>query len=111
MKHKNGFTIVELLIVIVVIGILAALVLNSFAGAQEKAKIASANSGIDAVYKAMKKLEADTSRSAFGCLSDGSIRNPEGPVTHSQAGIMSAPALGTVMVDTACVWAASDVSG
>ncbi|MFS8120270.1 MAG: type II secretion system protein, partial [Microcoleus sp.] len=36
-QKQTGFTIVELLIVIVVIGILAALVLNSFAGAQGKA--------------------------------------------------------------------------
>ena len=41
MAHKSstsGFTIVELLIVIVVIGIIAALVLNTFAGSQAKAR-------------------------------------------------------------------------
>jgi prepilin-type N-terminal cleavage/methylation domain-containing protein len=36
--RERGFTIVELLIVIVVIGILAALVLNSFSGVQAKAR-------------------------------------------------------------------------
>lgn len=35
---QKGFTIVELLIVIVVIGILAALVLNTFSGAQKRAR-------------------------------------------------------------------------
>ncbi len=38
LKKQSGFTIVELLIVIVVIGILAALVLNSFSGVQAKAR-------------------------------------------------------------------------
>ena len=37
-RKDRGFTIVELLIVIVVIGILAALVLNSFRGVQERAQ-------------------------------------------------------------------------
>ena len=38
MSRRLGFTIVELLIVIVVIGILAALVLNAFSGVQAKAR-------------------------------------------------------------------------
>lgn len=58
-KNKHtGFTIVELLIVIVVIGILAALVLNSFTSAQAKARNASRASDIAAIQKALEAFRA-----------------------------------------------------
>lgn len=57
MKHtqklKNGFTIVELLIVIVVIGILAALVMNSFSNAQKDARVTKVKSDLSAIKKSM----------------------------------------------------------
>lgn len=48
-KQDQGFTIVELLIVIVVIGILAALVLNSFQGVQARARDTERRTDINAV--------------------------------------------------------------
>jgi len=53
-KKQFGFTIVELLIVIVVIGILAAITIVAFNGVQSKAKLASMQSEI---VGATKKLE------------------------------------------------------
>jgi prepilin-type N-terminal cleavage/methylation domain-containing protein len=53
-QNKNGFTIVELLIVIVVIGILAAITIVAYNGIQNKAR-ASAVSG--ALIQTVKKLE------------------------------------------------------
>ena len=52
--RNQGFTIVELLIVIVVIGILAALVLNTISGVQKRARAASMADGISKVDKAFK---------------------------------------------------------
>ena len=50
LKHKNkGFTIVELLIVIVVIGILATLVIVTFTGIQQKARNSQSQTDINAI--------------------------------------------------------------
>jgi type II secretion system protein G len=58
-KNKNtGFTIVELLIVIVVIGILAALVMNAFSGVQKKARVTEAVTDIAAINKAILAYHA-----------------------------------------------------
>lgn len=55
MKDERGFTIVELLIVIVVIAILAAIVIVAYNGIQNRAKTTSAQSSAETIQK---KLEA-----------------------------------------------------
>ncbi|MBL8159783.1 prepilin-type N-terminal cleavage/methylation domain-containing protein [Candidatus Saccharibacteria bacterium] len=58
--RQGGFTIVELLIVIVVIGILAAIVLNTFVGAQERAAATTIADGIKKAEKSLKTMAIDT---------------------------------------------------
>lgn len=53
-KQINGFTIVELLIVIVVIGILAAITVVAYNGIQERAQTTQANSELATLAKAMR---------------------------------------------------------
>ncbi len=48
-SSQKGFTIVELLIVIVVIGILAALVLNTFSGVQKRARDTQRQTDVNAI--------------------------------------------------------------
>ena len=61
MKDERGFTIVELLIVIVVIGILAAIVIVAYNGVQNKAKTTKAQTNASAVQKVAEAYNADNS--------------------------------------------------
>ncbi len=49
-RKESGFTIVELLIVIVVIGILAALVVTTFSGIQRKARNTERETDVKAIH-------------------------------------------------------------
>jgi prepilin-type N-terminal cleavage/methylation domain-containing protein len=57
-KRQSGFTIVELLIVIVVIGILATLVIVTFTGIQQKARDSQRQTDINAVNSQLEAFYA-----------------------------------------------------
>lgn len=57
--NQKGFTIIELLIVIVVIGILAALVLNAFGNIQERARDTERRTDINSIHTQLELYYAD----------------------------------------------------
>src|SRR3982751_4821398 len=59
-KRQSGFTIVELLIVIVVIGILATLVIVTFTGIQQKARNSQRQTDINALDSHLEAYYAQT---------------------------------------------------
>ena len=65
-KQTHGFTIVELLIVIVVIGILAAITIVSFNGVQERAKTTQAQTDLRNLTQAITAARNNTGKTLFG---------------------------------------------
>lgn len=58
-QKQSGFTIVELLIVIVIIGILAGLVITTFVGIQARARDSERQTDINAIQKQVEAYYAD----------------------------------------------------
>lgn len=101
-RKQSGFTIVELLIVIVVIGILAAIVITTFTGVQKKGRDADRKSDINSLYSQIEVYFAEngmyptlanmndsTFRSAnMQGLSDDALQDPNG----SAATLVATPA-------------------
>jgi prepilin-type N-terminal cleavage/methylation domain-containing protein len=60
-KNQSGFTIVELLIVIVIIGILAGLVISTFVGVQQKARNSERQTDINTISGQLEAYYAKNS--------------------------------------------------
>lgn len=72
-KNHSGFTIVELLIVIVVIGILAAITIVAFNGVQQRANNSKTSSALSTWMKTLNLYKVDNGRWPGGlvCLGSG----------------------------------------
>jgi prepilin-type N-terminal cleavage/methylation domain-containing protein len=64
-RQQPGFTIVELLIVIVIIGILAAITIVAYNGIQDRARTSALVSGFKSIDKAFRLLATDQSLSTW----------------------------------------------
>jgi prepilin-type N-terminal cleavage/methylation domain-containing protein len=87
MKSKSGFTIVELLIVIVIIAILATITVVAFNGVQDRAKNAAMTSGVGQYAKALINygvINGQYPTTAFACF-DGTITCWPSPVPNQAA--------------------------
>lgn len=62
--HK-GFTLIELLVVIAIIGILATIIVASFASAQERGRDSRRKADVDAIKKALELFKSDSVGGAF----------------------------------------------
>ena len=80
-QNQNGFTLIELMIVIAIIGILAAIALPAYQQYTQKAKFGGVVAGVGAVKSAVE-LCHQTKGSAFDCTADSGV---EGAVADADA--------------------------
>lgn len=101
LKQKNsGFTIVELLIVIVVIGILAGLVVTTFTGIQQKARNTERQTDIKAIHGQVEAYYAQNGRyPTLGNLNDSSWRDTNMKGLDSEA-LKDPKGTASTLVDT-----------
>lgn len=89
-QKDRGFTIVELLIVIVVIGILAAITVVAYNGITNRGKLAKAQSAASSVVKKAEAYNADGPNSRYpttfaeltGAASTTTYAIPSGSIVH-----------------------------
>jgi type IV pilus assembly protein PilA len=93
-KDEDGFTLIELMVVVLIIAILIAIAIPTFLGAQDRARDRGAQSELRNALTAAKTIATDDA-GLFTSVTDGTLGDAEGSLTFAAAG---APTEGTISV-------------
>jgi len=86
-QARTGFTLIEVLLVVAILGILAGVVVANFAGRQERAMIQATRASIKAIATAVEMYEVDTGQYPArleNLIEDDGSPNWNGPYLKTQ---------------------------
>jgi general secretion pathway protein G len=61
-RTRRGFTMVELMAVLIILGLLAAVVVRNFVGATDKARVTTTKANLKLLHNAVNQFKMDTTR-------------------------------------------------
>jgi type IV pilus assembly protein PilE len=102
MKNKSGFTLLEVIIVIIIVGVLASLALPRFFSTVEYSKSTEALAAIATVRQSMERCYLQSNSTFVGCILTGlDVSNPgTTPGSHFTYGISGQSTAGYIITAT-----------